>query len=368
MNILYVITGLGVGGAEKVVINLAEQMYQNGHTIKIVYLKGEALLQPQYKEIELIPLKLNSLKDIFGSFIVYRKLLTDFQPDVVHSHMVHANIFVRLNRLFKSIPRLICTAHNSNEGGFLRMLAYRLTHYLADVTTNVSQEATQSFLKKKAVRNNEIMTIYNGIDLNKFSALKLDDIHFSRRKISNDYCKDKKILLAVGRLNKQKDYPNLIKAVALLKQKFKLLHFQLWVVGEGEEREQIEKMIQILGLDTDVKLLGMRHDIPKLMTIADIFVLSSKFEGLPTVLIEAMACKKFVVATDCGGSAEILGDTGMLVEPQNSLALAQAIETSLKLSDEEICENGKRARQRVEDLFALETIANQWLKLYESKE
>ncbi len=81
-----------------------------------------------------------------------------------------------------------------------------------------------------------------------------------------------------------------------------------------------------------IVLLGKRSDIPELLNQADYFVLSSRHEGLPTVVIEAMACETFVVATDCGGSAEILGETGVLVPIQNSEALAKGLEQAMKLN------------------------------------
>ena len=89
-------------------------------------------------------------------------------------------------------------------------------------------------------------------------------------------------------------------------------------MGEGELRPQIEQLIQELNLNDSIELLGHRTDIPQLLSQSDVFVLSSKFEGLPTVVIEAMACECYVVATDCGGTAEILGDTGKLVSIQDS--------------------------------------------------
>lgn len=103
------------------------------------------------------------------------------------------------------------------------------------------------------------------------------------------------------------------------------------------------------------------------MNQADFFVLSSRQEGLPTVLIEAMACETFVVATDCGGSAEILGETGVLVPIENSEALAKGLEQAMKLTEDQIRKNGKLARKRVEALFSLESSVNKWLALYEAK-
>ncbi|WP_165589331.1 glycosyltransferase, partial [Acinetobacter lactucae] len=164
MRILYVITGLGGGGAEKVVCDLADEMCSRGHIVKIAYLKGEIVVYPKNKKIELVYLGLESILNALSFSRSYRNLLRSFTPDVVHSHMVHANIFTRILRKFYYIPKLICTAHSSNEGGNFRMLAYKFTHSLADLTTNVSSEASRNFEIRKAVPKGEIKTIYNGIN------------------------------------------------------------------------------------------------------------------------------------------------------------------------------------------------------------
>lgn len=355
MNILYVITGLGLGGAEKVVCDLADQMSALGHRVKIAYLVGEVLVRPKSIHIEIVSLELRSPYELYSALKKYKKLIQDFKPDVVHAHMVHANIFARINRIGCAIPKLICTAHNSNEGGRLRMIAYRLTNFLSDFNSNVSQEATESLISKGAFNKNNLTTVYNGIDLSKFKSFK------SEKK------NDEIMVLSVGRFNEQKDYPNLFKAIKILKDNSIIEKVKFYIAGDGDLRPQLEKTIEDFGINNNIVLLGKRSDIPDLLNQADFFVLSSRHEGLPTVVIEAMACETFVVATDCGGSAEILGETGILVPIQNSEALAKGLEQAMSLTEDQIRNNGKLARERVEKLFSLEASVNKWLALYETK-
>lgn len=356
MKILYVITGLVLGGAEKVVIDLADQMNALGHNVKIAYLTGEVIIKPSSPDIEIIALHLNSVKDFLSASKKYRKLVKSFRPDVVHAHMVHANIFARLNRTVFSIPKLICTAHSSNEGGKVRMLAYRLTNHLSDINTNVSQEATQAMINKGAFTKSSVITVSNGINLNRF---KNKPKSIRREKNTLNF-------IAVGRFTDAKAYPNLVNAFAILKNNNNRA-INLTIVGDGELRSQIESLIKELNLDKDITLLGRRSDIPELLSQADIFVLASKHEGLPTVVIEAMACECYVVATDCGGSAEILGDTGQLVPIEDSQALADALQNAIALSVEDRTQNNEKARARVEQLFSLETSVQKWLALYEAE-
>ena len=351
MKILYVVTGLGLGGAEKVVVDLADQMVLLGHTVKIAYLKGDIIVSPKIDTIELIGLGFEKINNFFNASKEYKRIIKDFKPDVVHAHMIHANIFSRLNRVACKVPKLICTAHNSNEGGNLRMLAYKYTNFLSDINTNVSNEASNSLIEKGAFTKRNLITVYNGIDLAKFNKIELlkdkDNINF----------------ISVGRFNEQKDYPNLLNAIASIKDHLNS-NIKFSIVGDGELRNQIETLIKDLELRDYVQLLGKRSDIPELLNRSDFLILSSKHEGLPTVVIEAMACHTFVISTDCGGSAEIMGNTGKLVPINDSIVLGKAIIEAINLKDIEILENNDKARQRIENEFSLQSSIQAWLKLY----
>ena len=348
MKILYVITGLGLGGAEKVVADLADQMHALGNDVKIAYLTGDVQIKPASTDVEIIALHLNSAKHFLLASKKYRKLVKSFRPDVVHAHMVHANIFTRLNRVLCPVPKLICTAHSSNEGGKARMLAYRLTNRLSDINTNVSQEATQAMISKGAFTQKTVVTVYNGINLNNFKN-NPKSIRLEQNTLN---------FITVGRFTDAKDYPNLINAFAILKKNNRAIN--LTIVGDGELRDQIESLIKELELEEDVTLLGRRSDIPQLLSQADIFVLASKFEGFGLVVAEAMACECYVVATDSGGVAEVMGDTGHLVPIQDSQALADALQDTINLSDEDKVDNNKKARARVEEFFSLEASVQKW--------
>lgn len=355
MKILYVITGLALGGAEKVVVDLADQMLERGHEVKIIYLRGNPEVKPRSNRIELIGLGFEKAIDFFNAFKKLKEIIRYFHPDIVHSHMIHSNIFVRLCRIGSPlIKKLICTAHNSNEGGRIRMLAYRLTNFLSDVNTNVSNEASEALIEKGAFSKNNLITVYNGVDINKFK----------NKNIKNDKCYTK--ILSVGRFNEQKDYPNLLKAILLLKDKLLNANIKFYIAGDGELRGLIENLIHSYDIGNFIELLGKRSDIPDLLNEVDFFILPSKHEGLPTVIIEAMACQTYVIATDCGGSAEIMGETGMLVPIQDSLALANAISNALSLSDSMIQKNNLIARKRIEDNFSLQASVNKWLEIYAS--
>lgn len=356
MRILYIITGLSLGGAEKVVVELADQMFVKGHQVKIAYLTGSVFVKPKFEQIEIIALGLNSITNLFGASRRYRNLIDVYKPDIVHAHMVHANIFTRLNRIVCPVPRLLCTAHSSNEGGLLRMMAYRITNFLSDFNSNVSQEAAKSLIEKGAFSEKNLVTVYNGVDLDKFHKYVNQDFKDTTNEVR---------ILAVGRFDKAKDYPNLLNSIALLRKQT-TQKFRLDIVGDGELRPIIEALIAELDLKDIVTLLGKRSDIPALLNQANIFVLASQYEGLPTVVLEAMACQCYVVATNCGGTTEIMGETGYIVPIQNSEALAITLYQTMQLTDVEKQRNNIKARIRVEEIFSLNSSVNTWLKYYEN--
>jgi glycosyltransferase involved in cell wall biosynthesis len=356
---MYVITGLGVGGAEKVVTSLADKMADQGNEVLVVYMTGDALVRPSNPAVGLVKLKVNSIWDLPVFFIRFRQLHSCFEPDVVHTHMVHANLLVRLCRLITPIRRLVNTAHNTREGGQFRMLGYRMTNWLSDVLTNVSTEAVRSFEDQNAVPAGKMLAVHNGISLSQF---RKSVSAISRVRSELKLGKDEKLIVSVGRLYGQKDFPNLLNALAKIGGRDSDWH--LAVAGDGPLRNELVSLTQKLGLDDRVSFLGVRNDIPDLLSAADLFVLSSAWEGFPMVIGEAMACECVVVATDCGGVREFLGDSEFLVEPKNPEALAAAISHALKLSPEQRVARGQSSRARIEELYSLEATVDKWLAIY----
>lgn len=359
MNILFVITGLAVGGAEIQAANLADELSRRGHRITLAYMLQPVLVRPESDEVQVV--WLGGTKSVAGmvrACINLARLIGKTRPDVVHSHMFHANILCRSVRLIAKIPFLICSAHNTNEGGHLRMLAYRMTDRLAHVFTNVSEEAVASFEQKNAAPMGRILAVYNGVDTERFSFDAVARNHL-RATLKIGDCK---VFIAVGRLHRQKNYPNLLTAFADVHAQHDDTH--LLIVGDGELRPGIEQQIAELGLQQAVTLLGIREDVPALLSAADVFVLSSAWEGFPLAVAEAMSAERLVVATNAGGVAEALGGEGYLVEPGNTPALVVGMLNALGFGEKDAYELGKSARQRIQRLYGLQRTADCWERIY----
>lgn len=363
MKIAFVTTSLGMGGAENQVVTLADRFASLGNTVLIISLTGDAVVLPQHPGVSVETL--NMVRTPLSFAAAYRRarrLLMKFQADVVHSHMVHANIFARLMRMTVRMPRLICTAHNTNEGGAARMLAYRVTDRLADITTNVSEEAVRCFIERNAVEPHRIVAVHNGIDCDRF-AFNAE----ARRRLRSEFGvqESTQVLLAVGRFSEQKDYANLLAAFATVSAARG--DCLLWIAGSGEQQQQYVQRARDLGIADRVRFLGIRRDIPFLMSASDIFVLSSAWEGLPLVIGEAMACERIVVSTDAGGIGEWLGNTGYVVPTRNSTALSEALLQALDMHEEARSAQGRAARERVLQRYSLATIVSRWLAIYQGR-
>ncbi len=358
MKVLLVITGLGMGGAEHVVVNLADELVKLGHKVKIAYLTGNVIVSPKNPDIQLIPIKMSSKNDFIGAYFRLREVVKKFKPDVVHSHMFHANALSRLIRLTVDIPKLVSSSHNTNEGGRLRMLVYRITDTFVNISTNVSQEAVDIFINKSAIKSDRMVSVVNGIDTDQFYFDR--ESRITKRKELG--ISDINIILAVGRLTSQKDYPNLLNSIALLKHYRN--DFKLLIAGDGILKTELIALVKNLDIVDYVEFLGIRRDIPMLMAASDIFVLSSAWEGFGLVVAEAMACERVVVATDCGGVSEVVGSDGFLVETGNSSLLAKSLYEALNLNDEERSIIGTAARKRIIDNYSLSANVEAYLKLY----
>ena len=355
MKVLYVITGLAQGGAERVVCDLADAMFEKGNEVKVAYLTGEVITQPTNKEIELLSIGLTNTVTLPKAYLTLSKIIRDFKPDIVHTHMVHANILTRLIRMTTPIRKLICTAHNSNEGGVLRMLSYRATNSFANLTTNVSDTAVAAFEAKRAVPKDSMLTVYNGVNFDNFTydpEAKTTIVKELSLSI------DTKVILAVGRFNVQKNYFNLLNSINVMKEQLSI-PFVLLIAGDGKLRHEIEQLIITLDIQDNVILLGRRNDVPTLMSACDVFVLSSDYEGLATVLIEALACQAQVVSTEVSGVHEIVGTYGKIVPTKNPVALADAIKDSLQNSKKNVL-----GQKHVKNKFDLDLISDKWLKIY----
>jgi glycosyltransferase involved in cell wall biosynthesis len=257
------------------------------------------------------------------------------------------------------VPRLVCTAHSTVEGGRAVMWAYRLTDRLADVSTHVSRAAVAAFERDGAVPGGRMLPVLNGIDLRVFA----NGPECRARSRSRVFPRDgKRLLLSVGRLAAEKDHAGLLRAFSRIADRCP--DVELWIAGDGPLRDALLRQRAGLGLEDRVVFLGARNDVPDLMRAADVFVLSSRFEGFGLVVAEAMASGTLVVATDAGGVAEVLDGAGVLVPAGDDAALAEGLVRALSMAPAYAAALTDRARRHAEDRLDVERSVDVWLDLY----
>lgn len=361
MNILYIITGLGIGGAEKVTVDLANLMQEKGNNVAILYLYGDN----QYtslicKSIFVKGLSMSKTpKSLYLSLVKARDILKKFQPDVVHAQMFHANIFARFLRFFYKIPFLICTEHSKNIESKFRMRLYQITDFLSDVNTNVSKEATEYFISHHAFSHLKSFPMYNGIYLENFE--KSNESRLVLRK-KNGLESDEFVFLNVGRLVQAKDQASLLLAFSDFLKTYKL-NAKLVIVGDGPLRDSLCNYINDLDLLDNVILAGFHSNVSDYYKASDCFVLSSLWEGFGIVLAEAMSCGLPVITTDAGGCREVVVDSRFVIPLRNPKGMTLKMKEifDMSLEDRNMLGNVNSIRAKK---FDINIIGEKWIQIY----
>lgn len=356
MKILYTITSLAVGGAETITLNLASRIRALGNLVVILSLQGDRIITvPENIQIYELHMKRSPL-GVVKALLKARKVIKSFKPDVVHANMYPAIIFSRILRIFVHIPKLISTEHTAFYKSSVPLRLEHFTDFLSDINTNVSDEATANFISHKAFSMQKTQTVYNGIDLSKFSKNENNSL-----RTNYGISADTFVFINVSRITEQKDHKNLICAFAEVKKSAP--NVKLLCVGEGNLLSDLQLLINELGLENDVIFTGRKENVADYYNTSDCFVLSSAWEGFGIVLAEAMASELPVISTDCGGTREVVQNEDFIVEARNSKLLAEKMLMVLKMSEQKRLALGQKNRKLVQK-FDINNVTAQWIKLY----
>ena len=287
--------------------------------------------------------------------------------DIIHSHCQFGDPLAMLIKRRLQAKALIRTVHNEREWGKRPFRRALLTNGLYpksfDIEIGVAQQVVDNLDKRPIAQffNKKALKKYNAINTHRFTK----EVNKEYVRTNLNLPSDASIIGTIGRLTEQKGYTILLNAVAPVLKENPDTYFI--VVGTGHLESHLQNQTKKLGIEHNVRFLGARNDIEDLLPTFDIFVNSSLWEGLPTVIMESMLAKVPVLATAVGGNEELIKDTvtGFLVKPDDALALAQKINDILDMKPNLIKKITNNAQQFIKNNFSIATVAQQHVNIYQ---
>lgn len=315
MRILHIITSLQTGGAETLVVNLMPRFRDLGHEVGLVVFNNEKTKLMERLKHECPECKIYELGTSCYNPLYIIKLIGIMKKyDIVHTHNSSPQLFAAITNLFTR-KKLITTEHNtSNRRRYWKWYAnidrWMYNRYNCIICiSNQAEENLRNYLKRDKL---PIVTIFNGVDI----------ASFHNAKPIEELKTDKFVAIMVAGFRKQKDQDTLVKAIAKLPKE----KFELWLVGTGERLNDVKNLAKNLNIEDNVKFLGLRTDVARLLHTADVVVMSSHYEGLSLSNIEGMSVDKPFIASDVDGLHEITEGYGILFPHEDSDSLAKIIE------------------------------------------
>lgn len=365
-KVLWLIKGLGVGGAERLLSTSLPYLNRHMFDYKVAYfLPHKDALVPEFERAG-IPVFCLNLKGSYDLSAVLRlvSLLRQQEIDILHIHSPYAGILGRVAARLSGVSAIVCTEHMQIEKqNYITRFGNLLTYPLNDATIAVSDAVLHSVLDRQIIKHGTYVTIHNGVDLN---AIATAGTCRTPIRESLGIPAQHQVVGNVANLFPGKGHRYLIEAARLVLNQYPDVTFV--IVGNDKITEDAGRLRELAGhlrIQDRVIFTGFRRDVFQLMAAFDIFVLPSLWEGFGIVLLEAMALGKPVVGTEVGGIPEIIdnGLNGFLVEPRNPQQLAEKI---LKLLRNETLRNqmGQNGMQKVRDRFSIQRTVRETEKVY----
>jgi glycosyltransferase involved in cell wall biosynthesis len=360
VRVLFVVQDFVVGGAERHLIELWRRMDRRRFAVEIACLAGSGGFAGEAAALGWPIHDLGAGRRIatprgVGALLRLVHLTASLRPGVIHGYLMTGSLFAALAGRLCGVPVVAVAKRNLDafenpRQRFLHALALRLATHVTAVSRTVAASVAA-----RGVPPERITVIPNGVDGARFAPSAAAG---ARERNGQD-----PVIGCVGCLAPRKDHRTLLEALSALDRRGRRFHAVL--VGDGPERAALEARARELGLAGRVRFAGERDDVAALLPTFDVFVLSSREEGIPNALLEAMAAARPVVATAVGGTPEVVhaGETGWLVPPGEPAALAAALDEALVHPGEAV-RRGLAARQAVLATMDLDTMARRHERFY----
>lgn len=372
IKLFVVTTSMVFGGAEIMLLELLKGIDRTKFDVTLCVLKAEQGLQSRFESIGYkthafpVGLTWSGLKSLAGLVSLFLAI----RPDIVQSWMYRADFYACFLKLLRPKTKLVWSVHNCDlslsRNGLSRWILVKACAVLSWVFPNaIAYCATSAIASHKAFGFRELDALYipNGFDADCFKK-----ISGARETVCTEVGLNPALPVvgSFGRFDPQKNHTGLLDLVAVLHKRG--LKIQLLLAGGGVDglNGQLAAQTKRLGLSGYVRLLGVREDVPRLMSALDLYVSFSLGEAFPLVLGEAMLCETPVIATNCGDSSRLGLESWMITPVGNTDEAAEAIEIFFNLNEARREELGKRSRQFVVDNFSIKNTVTTYSNLYRS--
>ena len=362
LRLMQITHDLGIGGLQQIVVNICRTIDRERFDVSVLCLRNLGEFVPEVEklgiEVILLPQKQSGVD--YLSFLKVAKILREKKIDVIHTHNTQPLIDGTLGALLAGVRTIVHTDHSREFPDKRRYMfaEWLLSHFVYKMV-GVSTPTSQDLIKYERISPRKIATVLNGIDGSQF------DITVDRQKKRMELgITGKGPVIGLGvRLSEEKGVAYLLRAMPEIIKRYP--DITLVIAGKGDCEEDLKKEAAVLGIEKNTLFIGPRLDMPELKKVFDVFVLPSLREGLPTVLLEAMAAGCPIVATNVGGNHMAIahGENGSLVESKNPKALATEI--IRVLGDEQLRSRyAKRGLELFRTNFTAEAMTAQYEKLY----
>jgi len=374
MKIVYTIVGLTTGGAEVMLYRILTKINRERFSPSVVCLMDHGTLGDRIEALG-IPVYTLGMKagGIPTPNVIWKlvKIIREIKPDLIQGRMYHGNLAAQFAKVFcgMEIP-VFWSIHYSI---YSLDAEKKMTQAVIKLGAPISKFAKQVFYVSKISKTQHEALGYdagngyvipNGTDTSLFTP-SVEARVSVRQELglpSTSF-----LIGSIGRYHPMKDHANFIKAAALFGKNYPDSHFIMAGNQVDFTNKALYQLIEELGIDDRIHLLGERSDMPRLMAALDIMASASAYgEAFPNVIVEAMSCGIPCVVTDVGDSGWIVGNTGWVVPPKNPEALAEAWQEAIELGSEGREKLRKAARSRIIECFSLDSIVAEYEKLYET--
>ena len=366
IRVLHLITRLPVGGAERLLVDIARGLDPQRFTSIACCIQDRGELAA---ELEASGIAVHSLERMRTRRFDWRaigdlaRLMREQRIDVVHSHLYHANLYGRLAARRARVPA-VATVHNTYAKRKLhRELLNRWLAHISARVIAVSEDVRNDLMRYDGIPAQKIVVIHNGIDVGRVRTALTRGEARARLGLPHEAI----ALGCVARLEEQKGHRFLLEALARLNDPARgAARFRVVLVGDGRLRAELERRAADLGVAAWTMFLGTRHDVPDILKALDICVMPSLWEGLSVAMLEAMAAGLPLVISDVSGVSQVIGDNefGLKVPVGDVSGLARTI-AGLADAPERRLALGAAARQRVLAKFSAQAMLAELSRLYE---